>query len=618
MKKSRHIFIILLLALFSAAASFSLSASGSVRIKLQPSNPGVGDMAYLKIICINVNGKPSQPASVPGFSVKYFTLTKMKMKSVSDGHNVSTVQENEYSVTLRAEKEGSYTFGPIKVGNARSNTISYRIGPKSSHQKAPSSSAPANPYMPTHQPVLSKAGGNDLFLRAEVSTTTPYEQQPVVYSVKLYTSYEGTLPLGSPSAPSFENCTSEVSNVVDHNMNIETYNGRQYRTAVIMRYILFPSHSGKAVIKGNTVSFSVKQLMEYDDGSSQMIPIYQRGQVDAEVPTVTLDVRPLPAADDGAHINGVGRFDVKTTIPKTKASVNQIVNVKYTVSGVGNLNFLTLPDIASALPPELKFVKSESKMQKEITNTDMTGNVEFTVSLIPTKEGRVELPPLSFVFFNPADGKFYTKKATGCTFEVGKSTVSSDSNERLMFNSKLQNVGTLSKSPRFAIDSFGYYLIYLIPAVLLLLVIVVYRRHVRISSDIVGMRRRKAGKMARSRLKQSARFMRRGNRQEFYAETLKALWGYMAQKLNMPVSELSRDNVSERLLGFGASQELVSKVIDVIDQCEFARYASGASVDMKKVYDEASDCIEALEKVIPASAKASQIPEKATDNNSPS
>lgn len=617
MSKSRHIFIILLLALLPVVSCFSAAAAGRVILELQPSNPGVGDMVYLKIICVNVNGKPSQPASVPGFDVKYFTLTKMGMKSVSDGNRTTTMQQSEYTVTLRAAKEGSYTFGPIKVGNAKSNTISYRIGPKSS-RPTPASSSPSNPYMPTHQPVLKKSGGNDLFLRAEVSNPTPYEQQAVVYTVKMYTSYEGTQPLGSPSAPSFENCTSEVSDAVDHDIKYETYNGKRYRTAVIMRYILFPSHSGKAVIKGNVVSFSVKQLMEYDDGSSQPIAIYQRGQVDAEVPTVTLDVKPLPATDDGAHINGVGRFSAKSVIAKNRVSANQILNVKYIVSGVGNLNYVTLPDIASELPQEIKFVKSESKVDKKITADNMSGTVEFNVSLIPTKEGHMELPPLSFVFFNPTEGRFYTVKASGVSFEVGKSNVAADKTEQLRFIPELQSGGSLSKRPQFVIDNFSYYLMFIVPAALLLLVILIYRRHLRISSDIVGMRRRKAGKMARTRLKRSALFMRRGNKQEFYAETLKALWDYMAQKLNIPVSELTRENVSERLLGFGASPELVGKVIDIIDQCEFARYASAASVDMRTIYNGASECIDALEKVIPGNRQPSPTIVNDDNNNVPS
>lgn len=600
----RKIFMLLLSAVFLISFSASAVAAGRVEMEMIPSKPAVGDRVYIKIKCINVNGKPSEPASVPGMKYQYFTLSRASVSTQSDGHSSYTAQFQEFTATYRAEKEGSYSFGPITVGGVRSNVLKYTIGAGSKNSTSGPSVQPTNPYMPTHNPTLVKSGGNDLFLRAELSNTSPYEQEGVVYTVKLYTSYEGTQLLGSPSAPSFENCTSEHSTHIDHAMKKEIVNGKQYSTAIIDRYILFPTHSGKATIKGNTISFSVKQLLEYDDGSSHNIPIYQRGQVDAEVPTVSLDVKPIPASPDGLHVNGVGSFDVKSMIPKTKVTANQIFTVKYIVTGTGNLNYVSLPDMQSVLPRQIQFVKSESKVKSNITSESMTGSVEFTVSLLPSKDGTVELPALEFVFFNPGESKFYSVKSSGYTLEVGKNNVASEDSEKLTFRSKLQTVGKLSKTPHFIIRDFPFYLLYIFPVVFLLVALLVYRRHVRVSADIVGLRRKKAGKVARTRLKVSERFMRRGLKQEFYSETLKALWGYMAGKLSIPVSELSRNNVSEKLLAIGTSQELVDKVIDVIDQCELARYATGVTVDMKSVYSEACDVIDALEKVIPGGTQS--------------
>lgn len=603
---------VLIISLLLTAALCTTAKAASVQIGLSSSNPGVGDMVYLKIRCVNTGGNATQPPSVPGFDVKFFTLTRQESAIKNVNGKTQSYQYKEYTVTLRATKEGHYSFGPISVGGVKSNTIRYSIGPKSKAQQPPRNAASTNPFYAQHAPVLAKQGGNDLFLRAEVSNPSPYEQEPVVYTVKFYSSYEGTQVIGSPSAPSFENCTFEMSDAIDHKFGHEVVGGKKYSTAVLMRYILYPTHSGTASIKGNTISFSVKQLMEYDDGSGSRIPIYQRGQVEAIAPEVKLNVKPLPQTD--GRINGVGTYKVTSAVAKTNLTVNQVATVKYTVTGIGNPAFVSLPDMASVLPQELKFVKSESKITKSTTSTNTEGTVVFTVNIIPTKEGATELPPLKFRFFNPTTDTVYTADAAGCRLNVTKGSQSAKGQEPLTFDPQLQEVDSLSRTPQFLIDRRAYYIFfYVLPVVLLAAALVIYRCKVRISADVVGLRRKKAGKVAKSRLKTSAGHLRRNNAPAFYAEMLNALWGYMAQKLNIPLSELSRDNVSVRLEEAGVSKPLIEKVIDIIDRCEMARYTNSGTIDMKGTYDDASEAIDGLERSI--HTKTATEVKKAENNN---
>lgn len=610
----RHITALFVLAVLLFVSSEAVNAA-SVQISLSPSNPGVGDQVYLKIKVVNSNATPSQPSSVPGFKLLYFTMSQSGSSMYSDGHNTTSSTFREYTATLRAVKEGRYTFGPIVVGGVKSNVVKYSIGKKSVSNSHRSNSNVGNPYAAQYAPVLAKSGGNDLFLRAEVSNPNPYEQEPVVYTIKMYSSYDGTQVLGSPSAPSFENCTYEISDAVDHEMHREVINGKTYSTAVLMRYILFPTHPGKASIKGNTISFSVKQLLEYDDGSNYRIPTYQRGQTEATAPTVTLNVKPLPQSD--SRISGVGIFKVKSVITKRKLTANQVATVKYIVSGNGNLAFVSLPDISSQLPQELKFVKSESKINKKITADNMTGTVEFTVNFIPTKDGEVELPDIDFCFYNPSSNKIYNVKAAGCVFTVGKQSDSSDDKEVLSFINKLQSPSELSAKPTFTIDDRYYYLYFIVPLGLLIISLIVYRRRLHISADVVGLRRKKACKIAKSRLKKSAYYMRHKKSELFYAETLKAMWGYIAHKLDIPVSELSRDNITEQLINHSVTESLIGKVIDIIDRCEFARYTNSDSVDMHSLYNDATAAINELESNISVIANVDETnPDLSQNNNS--
>ena len=599
MHRKKHILLLFLFTLTFLLNPVSVHAAGSVTLSLSPASPEVGEMAYLKIVCINIDKAVTKPTTVPGFDIKFFVSSRSGYKTFYDGKNSYSAQFQEYTTTLRATKEGTYSFGPIEVGGVKSNKIDYTIK-KASSQKAPSQQPINDPYQQFNKPTLVKEGGKELFLMAEASNPNPYVEEAVTYTVKLYSSFAGTQWLGYTSDPVFENAINFRSDDVDHDLNqVAILNGKEYKTAVLMRFILYPTKSGKAVLEGNRNTFSVKQLKEYLDGFGRPVNIFEDSRLEATAPNLLLNVKPLPPSPDNAPVNGVGNFTVKADYPRSNLTANQVVNIKYTISGTGNLNFVSLPDIKEALPVELKFVKSESQVKSKLTSGNMEGSVTFDVSIIPTKEGVYQLPALSFVFFSPEKGDYYIVKTQERNIKVNKGNVGEGDSNRLQFNPKLESIGELQDHPQFIIDHFPYYLMYIIPIGLLAISLLVYRRHVRITADVVGLRRRKAGSVARNRLKNSARFMRKGRSQEFYAETLKALWGYMANKLNLPVSELSRDNISEKLLEIGASEELVNKVISIIDNCEMARYGIGMAPDMKMIYNESSNVINSLEKMIP-------------------
>lgn len=602
MGKSVRILFIFLATLLAMTCPSLSHGAGSVSISFRQSKIREGDQVYMVIKCFDVTQPPADQLSVPGFKLLHPPVMSrpQENKMVHDGKRTYTVLCKEYTATLKALKEGNYSFGPITVGGVKSNTLKYTIENKST---APVVAPPqtSNPFAPTHNPVLAEAGGKDLFLRVETSTHTPYEQQPVVYTVKMYSSYSGVSLIGSPSAPSFENCTYEESSAFDHKMNLERINGKTYSSGVLMRYILFPTKSGTSTIKGNVISFSAKQNLKYDDGSSQRIDIFTSEQIDIKVPDITLDVKPLPESQ--VTVNGVGSYTASVSFPKKELKKNQIATLKYTVKGSGNLNFVSLPDIAASLPPELKFVKAENKVNKSVTADNMTGSVEFTVTIIPVREGKFEYPPQKFNFFNPSDGNYYTVETPGTEFTVVESTAGDDKEETYTFDGKLQDIGTLSRAPGYVNSDSRFYLIYMLPFLMLAGAMTVYRRKVRISADIVGLRRKKAGKEARTRLRRSRSFMKKGKRQEFFAEMLDALWGYVSAKLNIPASDLTRDNVASALLADGVPGNTVNSLIDIIDNCELARYTNSSEVDMKEIYAGATAVINAVEDSIRPAVK---------------
>ncbi len=573
----------------------SASAASSVHISVEPSGltPGIGDTFYLIINTKNIAGDPAPITKVPGCNVLYpLQQRQVSRKTVVINGQSTTVASASYAVTLRAVTPGNYTFGPITVDGVRSNKVSFRIGKQQSNHAQPSNPDPNS----SAAPVLQGNDNGNLFLRATVSNSSPYEQQGVEYVVRLYTSYTSIFDWTATASPKFGNCTYEASDAVSRNLSLADYNGRAYESAVIARYIIYPTQPGLAKILGNAYAGSVAQTYTYNDPYYGTMRKVQPKQVEARPNDIELNVRPLPPHE--GVVSGVGDFKVSAQLISRNFKAHQAATVRYVISGTGNLGFLSLPDLKQIYPEELKFLKSEDSMKKQVGASSVSGSVTFDCTILPQRSGEFEIPPVKFLFFNPEKGSYYTVEASGFTISVEEGEKSSAASDALAFDEELMPYGTLSKTHVLMISMWHIWLWYILPIVIVIALMVIYRKRVALMADVAGMRMRKAVKVAKKRLRNAHDCMRRKDEAGFYEEMLKALWGYLGDKLSMPTSELSRDNVSDKLISAGVSQQGVNEAIALIDQCEFAKYASSAGADMQSVYDAGCRFINRIEQEI--------------------
>ncbi|MDE5871904.1 MAG: hypothetical protein K2H22_08180, partial [Muribaculaceae bacterium] len=270
----------------------------------------------------------------------------------------------------------------------------------------------------------------------------------------------------------------------------------------------------------------------------------------------------------------------------------------YEVKGSGNIKYVKLPDLNSIYPKQLEVFTPTTQVDAISKGASVSGSVKFDYSFTPLEMGQYQIPEVSLVYFDPTTGRYEKSVAKGYVVDVDKGALSekSQTKNRLKFRDQLMPVGKLAKDRTPLVFSFVYWLWFIIPAIGLVIVVVVYRRHLKSAADIVGTRMRKAGKVAARRLKKAAACMRIGDRERFYDEMLVAIWGYVSAKLNIPTSELNRQNVAQRLSDAGASQEIVDDFVGVLDDCEFAKYAPGSGEDeLKTVYQRGAEVINALE-----------------------
>lgn len=583
------------------------------RVTLEIETPGgghrisVGDTFYITVTAIDEPGNLDLSPSFPGAKCVY-KAPFQQVSSHSDGRHTVTSRRVGLTLTLKAVKPGKYKYGPVSVGKSRSNTVSYEIvngpagvsGGASSGGASRSGSTSADPFAdedPNAGPTFIGKGSDELFLVANVSKTRAWEQEALVYTVKLYTTCEPIKFLGATAAPKFDGFVVEESKDVSSSLSFESYKGKTYSTAIIARYIIFPQKTGKLRITGNTYTVSTDARQYYHDPYYQTLTVRRPISLNVTPNDLVVDVQPLPSPQPAGFSGGVGQFRLSARLATQKFNANQAGSIIYEITGTGNLRYVKLPDLAGIYPPELDIFTPESKDDLTVGASNVSGRVTFDYSFMPRESGEYRIPEVPLVFFNPSTGKYETVRARGFDISVGKGDASARSQKVARFDRDLMTVDIASASSRSAwIDGFPYWLWYIVPVVGLLLALLIWRKHMKDHADMVSLRSRRAGKMARRRLRKAAACMKRGDADHFYDEVLTALWGYLSDKLKMPTSELTRQNVRETLAARGVGDSELDPLIELIDDCEFARYAPSRSGGrMEHVYENAVAVINGID-----------------------
>lgn len=598
-------YILLLTTLFLCMGDvFAASVRLSVQSGRGRREIGVNDMFYISYEVSDLDGQPEKPASVPGAKVLYFERTGQSSRFTSVNGKTSQSFSYTYTLTLRAQKEGQYTFGPVTVGGVKSNAVSYTIGaaaannPQQPQNGGGQGTAQGRDDNSTGPKFIGKGDGN-LFMKANISKSAAYEQEALVYTVKLYTTYDAVKFIGATSAPKFEGFVVEESKDVSTSLSYETVNGKTYATAIIARYIIFPQMEGQLKVLGNTYTVSVDEREYYHDPFWGNMSVAKPLQLNVTPNDLTVNVKGLPKPIPADFSGGVGDFKLTSTMPSQNFMSNQAASIVYTVTGTGNLKYVKLPDLNALFPPELEVYSPTPDVKANVGSSNVSGTARFDYSFMPLESGTFEIPAVTLVYFNPQTGKYEESTAKGYTVNVGKGTGSEKSQTRgkLAFDPDLLPVrGGLSMTHTPYVQKFGYWLLFILPVVILLCVVTYYRAYLKANADYLAVKSRKASKMAKMRLKKAAACMKKNDRDHFYDEMLSAIWGYLGDKLKMPVSELSRQNVSETLASRGIAENNINEVINLLDECEFAKYApSSVKADMKSVYEEGMNVINNLE-----------------------
>lgn len=614
MSVRRLSFILLNLILLTGGLNgWSQSVRLSVAMERGKREISVGDKFYITIEVKDVNGNPEEPKNIPGAKLLYFAHTGQSSSFSSINGKATHSVSNIYQVTLRAQEEGNFTFGPITVGGVKSNSVAYAIGaPMPDQPPVTNNGSPRqdNRRIDPDKPEYIGKGDGNLFMRAEVSNAHAYVNQAILYTVKLYSTYDAIKFIGATASPKFDGFVVEESKDISTSLEYETYNGKTYATAIIARYIIFPQHEGTLTVKGNTYTVSVDQREYYRDPFWGSISTSKPLQLNVTPNELTVNAKPLPKPVPADFSGGVGTFKITSSLPAQKFVTNQVASIDYTVEGTGNIKYITLPDLQKIYPSELEVYTPTSESKVNVGRYDVSGSIKFDYSFMPLEWGNFRLPDVKLVYFNPSTGKYETSVAPGYEIAVERGTGSEKSQTKTSasFDSTLMPVKTnLSFTHRPYVYGFLYWLFYIIPIGGIIIAYVSYKSYLSANSDILAVRSRKANRMARRRLKRAYAYMMSNDRNNFYDEIISSLWGYLGDKLSIPVSELSRENISGKLAMKDISDNNIQSLISLLDDVEFEKYAPSSASDMNDIYEKTISMMNSLEEAFKNAKKNETI-----------
>ena len=511
-----------------------------------------------------------------------------------------------FTYIVSANKAGNYTIPAARAKvdgkQMHSNVLHVKVSGSASSSQQGRGQRSGNDS--GAQASSGHISGNALFMKVSANKSRVHEQEPILLTYKVYTLVNLTSLTGKmPDLKSFY--TREVPLPQQKSFHIETLNGRPYRTVTWQQYVMFPQTTGKLEIP--SLDYEGMVMLENRD-VDPFEAFFNGGSGYTEVkkvikaPGLTVTVDPLPARPSNFS-GGVGTFSLSASLDKDKVKANDPVTLRIVVSGVGNMKLIKQPTIV--LPKDFDQYDAKVTDKTKLSTNGIEGNMVYDVLIVPRHQGTYELQPVEFVYFDTKSGSYKTLRSQPFTLKVQKGNGGGSrtyaSEELQQVNKDIRYIKTGDIRPVTLGDSFFASLAYWIVLAVLLgtfvTLFVVFRQRAIDRADIVKMRGKRANKVASRRLRKAAKLMKANSQNEFYDEVLRALWGYVGDKLNIPVAQLSRENISAQLNGRGATADTIQLFLGALDECEFARYAPGdAHGNMNKVYDAAVEAITSIEK----------------------
>lgn len=512
--------------------------------------------------------------------------------------NGKTTFSKKYTYFLMPKKTGKFTIGAAKI---EVDGITYRTKPIVMNVVE---DTPAN-NMKRDDP-FSIAKRNIKFV-LNLSTTNPYVNQQIIATYYLY--FKGRI--GQPHILEYPKFNGFWSQDFEENYNVEDkyLDGELYQRIVLKKTVLTPQKSGKLFIEPFLLNVPIEVSTGQIDFWGNRIS-HQR-DYSISVKKRTINVKALPVEGKPIDFSGaVGKYTFDVSSNKTTVDANESIIIKAVVKGNGNLKLFDIPKLN--VPEEIEVYEPKHSDNVRVTSRGMTGSVKEEYIVIPRYKGKYKIPALKFSYFDTSSKKYITLKGKEFIIDVTKGKKPTGISNTNNYAISKSDVELLGKDIRFIhgnaefeeiktrklFDTLLYYVLLLLPFVSIPIIMYLKEQNRRHSSDLVSVRRKKAAKKARKRLLEASKALENNDEVKFYEAVIQSMYKYLAHSLNLQQSQLNKESIQEKLKSKGASEVQIKDLMDLLSECEIARYTPNIESDNKNViYNKALELILELEKI---------------------
>ncbi len=576
----------------------------------------------------SLNAKPDSdsftPPSFEGFDV-------LAGPAVSQGSSMQIINGNvtksiSYTITyvLMAQRTGEITIGAAQIGV---DGKSYSTRPTPVEVRESSSQQPqggggtvtqsgGEKREEENSSLESRAGNqigkDDLMLRLVLSQSEVYKGEPIRAALKLYSRVN---VVGSEGAkmPTFNGFWSQQLESEQGPFR-ESMGGKVYDAYTLAEYLLYPQQSGRLTVSPAEMTVIVQVFVQSNRGFD---PFFGGGHEVYNLrrklltPTVTVNVLDLPKPAPASFTGAVGKYTMDAHISSESLAANSAASITVKIAGSGNINLLQAP--ALTLPASFELYDTKSSESIRNTASGSSGYRTFEYPFIARAEGHYTLPAVEFSYFNPDAKQYVTLSSKAFEVDIAPDPKGGSATPAVLIGgSTKEEIKLLGNDIRYiklgapmlrshvaplVLSPLWFCLLALLVAAAVLTYTVV-RKRMRDSHNTALVRGRRANKVAVQRFRAAERFMRDGNRRAFYEEMLRALWGYMSDRFNIPVADLTKESIREELMRRHAGEALAREVTEIISRCEEAQYSPADTVSMEEVYADGIDIISKVESAI--------------------
>lgn len=618
----KHTIRIILLALCAVLPLGQLCADDDVQFRAQAPAQVIVGKPFQLTYSVNQRAKDLRAPEFTDFDYLAGPYTSQSSStSFVNGKRTSSFTLT-YTYTLMANKEGTFTLQPatIRVGGDTYTSNGVRITVLPPDQEPAGNASNPNQHGQQARPSegngsqSGEVSGDNIFIRTLVSKTRVHEQEVLLLSYKLYFAGVDVAQFtNNTRLPEFKGFLKQELEMGEIQTELEHYNGRNYQTAVLYRALLFPQRSGDITIDPAQFEavLRVQNRAQVRSIFDDFFGSYTNVTKPLQAPGVTIHVEELPKGKPTDFSGGVGTFTLSSRISETDLPANEAITLTLTIQGTGNMKLLKTPTVDWPEGFEVYDPKVSNNFKTTTAGVSGTKTIEYLA--IPRAGGEYTIPAVRFSYYDTQEDTYKTLTTPEYTLHIaranGEATGSAVVNNyvnkedikqlgediRYIYTAPLPAAKSNDLGIHLAFGSWQYWLCYVIPLLLAMVLFIVFRKQIRENADITRVRYKKANKVAQKRLKKAKALLSENNKEAFYEEIERAAWTYLSDRLSIPTSQLNKENIAQILREKGTDEQLINDVNNMLSNAEFARYAPTSDHAMEDIYNATTRLIDQLE-----------------------